>query len=370
LQSLLNRVTVQETAFFRHPEHFEVLARDILPTLPQPVTIWSAGCANGQEAYSLAMLLEEQGIAGTVIASDLSTAALQRTADARYTARELTGLSAERIAAHGTLTSHHWQIHDRLRARVRIVRHNLIEPLPEVARSCQVVFCRNVLIYFSAEHARPMLDRLADALPAALVFLGSAETMWSISDRYQTVRVGDTFYYRRSSVRSASLPAVAPPALDVAGRATVGPLPVPSRPVPVSSGPVAAPSGPVAAPSGPLPVPSGSPSVSSKSVHEDDSAAATDLKRAGQQALNNGDHAAAVVAFRKCAYLTPDDAVAHLYLGLALEASGDLVSAQRAFRAARQATLSMASGHIEHAIGGYAPAELLRLLDSKRQVLA
>ncbi|MDT5002491.1 MAG: chemotaxis protein methyltransferase CheR, partial [Mycobacterium sp.] len=66
LQGLLNRVTVQETAFFRHPQHFEVLVRDVLPTLPRPVTIWSAGCANGQEAFSLSMLLEEQGVDGRV----------------------------------------------------------------------------------------------------------------------------------------------------------------------------------------------------------------------------------------------------------------------------------------------------------------
>ena len=84
LQALLNRVTVQETAFFRHPEQFEVLAREVLPTLPQPVKIWSAGCANGQEAFSLAMLLEEQGIDGSVVGTDLSTTALQRTVAARY----------------------------------------------------------------------------------------------------------------------------------------------------------------------------------------------------------------------------------------------------------------------------------------------
>src|SRR3954464_12116636 len=96
LQRLVDRVTVQETAFFRHPEQFDVLAREVLPVLPQPVTIWSAGCANGQEAYSLAMLLEELGIAGTIVASDISTAAVRRTEQARYTDRELSGLSAER----------------------------------------------------------------------------------------------------------------------------------------------------------------------------------------------------------------------------------------------------------------------------------
>jgi len=76
VQNLLNQVTVQETNFFRHPDHYHVIARDILPRLARPVTIWSAGCANGQEAFSLAMLLEELRIAGSVIATDLSTTAL------------------------------------------------------------------------------------------------------------------------------------------------------------------------------------------------------------------------------------------------------------------------------------------------------
>ena len=135
LQSLLNRVTVQETGFFRHPEHFQVLAHDVLPTLAQPIRIWSAGCANGQEAFSLAMLLEEQGIDGSVIATDLSTQALERTSAARYAPRELTGLSPARIARHLTETKAGWQINESLRERVVTVRHNLMSPLPDQVRS-------------------------------------------------------------------------------------------------------------------------------------------------------------------------------------------------------------------------------------------
>jgi len=129
LQGLFNRVTVQETAFFRHPQHFQALARDILPALSRPVTIWSAGCANGQEAFSLAMLLEEQGIDGRVIATDISTAALQRTAAARYTGRELSGLSPERIAGHLTRTADTWHVNKPIRDRVSTLRHNLLDPL-------------------------------------------------------------------------------------------------------------------------------------------------------------------------------------------------------------------------------------------------
>ena len=157
LQGLLNRVTVQETAFFRHPEQFEVLARDVLPTLPRPVKIWSAGCANGQEPFSLAMLLEEQGIAGSVIGTDLSTTALQRTVAARYVTRELSGLSPRRIARHLTRTRDSWQINPAIRGRVRTLYHNLLDPLPLEVQSCQVIFCRNVLIYLSPDHTRAFL---------------------------------------------------------------------------------------------------------------------------------------------------------------------------------------------------------------------
>ena len=70
-------MTVQETSFFRHPEHFTLLAATSFAGWLSRCTIWSAACSNGQEAYSLAMLLEELGIDGSVIASDLSTAALR-----------------------------------------------------------------------------------------------------------------------------------------------------------------------------------------------------------------------------------------------------------------------------------------------------
>jgi chemotaxis protein methyltransferase CheR len=340
VQSLLNQVTVQETSFFRHPEHFRVIARDTLPRLARPVTIWSAGCANGQEAFSLAMVLEELCIAGSVIATDLSTSALQRTATATYQTRELTGLSPDRVARHLTKTSHGWRINENLRKRVSTLRHNLIEPIPEQVRGSQLVLCRNVLIYFSAEHARTFLDRLADTLPPADVYLGAAETMWSVSDRYETVRVDDTFYHRARTANPprAKLPNEGPHVPAIRGGTSGGNGRAPARVPPTSE------------------------------THTADTAEA--LAAAGHQAFDDGDHRSAVVAFRKCAYLSPDDALAHLHLGLALEASGDNFAALRAFGSARRAILETGATHDRHALGGYAASELLRLLDTKRQVPA
>jgi len=351
LQDLLNSVTVQETAFFRHPEHFDLLAREILPTLRPAVTLWSAGCANGQEAFSLAMLLEEQGIDGCVVASDLSTEALRRTRAARYSTRELSGLSPDRIARHLTRDPDGWVVNRDLRDRVSILRHNLVGQLPDEVRGCQVIFCRNVLIYFSPEHARAFLDKVADGIPAASLFLGAAETIWQLSSRFETVRSGETFSYRPRAERSVRetdrlvpirRPAATPVAAAVAEPADAARMS--GRRVAVAPAP--------------------SPAV------DRDLVSAGQLAGVGQQASASGDVQAAVVAFRKCAYLVPDDPMAHLHLGLALDSAGDQTSAQRAYAAARRALAQTDPARIAQAAEGYSAADLIRLLDTRQHVVA
>ena len=350
LQALLNRITVQETAFFRHPEQFEVLARDVLPTLPQPVNIWSAGCANGQEPFSLAMLLEEQGIAGSVIGTDLSTTALNRTVAARYVTRELSGLSPRRIARHLTRTEDTWQINATIRGRVRTQYHNLLDSPPPDVRSCQVIFCRNVLIYLSPDHTRTFLRRIAETFPpATAIFLGAAESIWQVSDRFRAVQSGDTFIHRQVSAdavagtaRSGQRNQRAAPAIPIR-------TPPPTR---ERAGAREAPLSHRVVPATVAPVP-----VSSADL----------LARVGQDAIAAGDFGAAVVAFRKHAYLAPNDPVAQLHLGLALDAAGDERSAQRAYAAARHALLHADPARSLAGIEGYATAELSSLLDAKQR---
>lgn len=365
LQSLLNRVTVQETAFFRHPEHFDVLARTILPTLGPPVTIWSAACANGQEAFSLAMLLEEHGIDGRVIATDLSTEALRRTTAARYSTRELSGLSPDRIARHLTRDGDAWLANSNIRDRISSFQHNLLDPIPAQVLACQIIFCRNVLIYFSPAHAGAFLERVADALPAASLFLGATETIWQLSTRYETVRSGDTYSYRRlakvtradNPVSQAAAPSHNPPRrIADKDRPTTGHMPramsAPNR----ADNPRSS--------TRPVIVPPTPPQTRTVDV-----ALAMLMARAGQLASAAGDVQAAVVAFRKCAYLAPDDPMAHLNLGLALESAGDQPSAGRAYAAARHALTQSDSAYIGDATGGYTTTDLMRLLDYKQAVI-
>jgi chemotaxis protein methyltransferase CheR len=367
LQSLLNNVTVQETAFFRHPEHFELLAREVLPSLAPPVTIWSAGCANGQEAFSLAMLLEEQGIDGDIVATDLSSHALRRTTAARYSTRELNGLSLDRIGRHLTRDGDTWLVNRNIRDRVGIFQHNLLHPVPHQVSACEVIFCRNVLIYFSPSHAKRFLDQVADVLPAASLFLGAAETIWQLSDRFETVRSGDTFRYQTqravAKTRDRSSPELALSQNYLPRIRHTDEMANPPGPRHTVTPP---PSAPAQAP----PTPSTLSSLS-RSPQElsptGDGADEVLLAQAGQQASAVGDVQAAVVAFRKCAYLAPNDPMAHLHLALALESAGDHASAQRAFAAARHTLTDSDPAHVDRVIEGYTMADLLRLIDSKQQ---
>lgn len=355
MQDLLNRVTVQETSFFRDAGQFVALADAVLPALRatgRPVRIWSAGCANGQEAYSLAMTLAESGIADwSVIASDISTDALARTRRARYLERELRGLNAARRQRFLVAAGKEHEVVPELRERVTVVRHNLAADQPPFAPDeCQVVFCRNVLIYFRHDDVVTFLDRVAARLPAtAYLFLGYSESLWQVTDRFQLTRLGDAFAYRPG--RAAPIEPRTPPAPKTAARAKragarpsprLRPRPEPERKV-TADEELALPTAPIA------------PSPGSM-----------ELMAAGEEALGRGDHAAAITAFRRATFVDPDHPVAHLNLGLALEVSGDDVAARRAYAAARAALDRCDTAAVETTLEGYHLDELVRLLELKQ----
>jgi len=335
LQHLLNRVTVQETSFFRDPGQFSAFAEVLLPALSAagaPVRVWSAGCANGQEAYSLAMVLVESKLENwQVIATDISTKALARTAAARYTERELAGLSPARRARHlvpaggmpGT-----WEVAPAVRKRVLAVRHNLsADPPPVPAGQCQVVFCRNVLIYFGHDEVVAFLNRLSAWLPwGGHLFLGYSESLWLVSDRFHLVRLGDAFVYRNGPNEPSGT------ANRLVPERKSPPAPAFHREANLSTGSD--------------PVPPGMLAV-------------------GEAAMGARDYAGAVTAFRKAAFLNPDQPVAYLSLGLALEAIGDLAASQRAYAAARASVNRCDAAEVEATLEGYGLDEFTRLLDQK-----
>lgn len=345
LQDLLDRITVQETSFFRDPGQFVALAR-ILQEWRGPMTVWSAACANGQEPYSIAMVLAESPVTDwQVIATDVSSRALERTRKARYSEKELTGVSPERRARWFRKDGDRWAVEPVLRERVAVERHNLVgQPPPFEPGRCPIVFCRNVLIYFRQGDAVTFLERLAQWLPPeGHLFLGYSESLWQVTDAFKLVRLGDAFVYRPTAPGQV-------PAATEAERPRRRTAPAEPRPVRPRNEPRRASAG---------------ERVAAERQAREALPSVIDLLSAGEAASAAGDYEAAAAAFRKAAYLEPDHPIPHLHLGLALEAAGHDGAAGRAYAAARAAVDRADVAAVEAALEGYRMEELVRLLDSK-----
>jgi chemotaxis methyl-accepting protein methylase len=345
LQRLVDRVTIQESQFFRDEGQFATLAREVLPALPAGL-IWSAGCANGQEAWSLAITLLESGRTDcTILATDISTAALRRAEEGRYHARELRGLSPARRDRWFVAGKGGFEVGPEARRLVRFAHHNLATgSLPFHSGNCRLVFCRNVMIYFSDDEISSLLARIGAGLgPGGLLFLGYSESLsWVRSTPFERIRLGDSFVYR---VAAGDRPPPAPRRMAPATpRRTARAKPVPATEV-------AAPADPALA-----------DPVLADPVLADPGRAGPFLLE-GQEALATGDAAHAVRAFRKAAYLRPGDATVSLHLAFAFDALGDTDAARRWFRLAQDAIVASDTAH--PVLEGWSAEELTRLLERK-----
>jgi chemotaxis methyl-accepting protein methylase len=332
-QEVLDRVTVQESGFFRHPDQFAALAREVLPALDGPMVVWSAGCANGQEAYSLAMELAASGVPDwRVVATDISATAVARARAGRYSSTELAGLPATHrhwLRPSGSL----WEVDPALRHRVRVERANLTARFPVGPGRCQVVFCRNVLIYLSRPVTESFLDRLADWLaPGGLVFLGYSEAVLAPTPRLRIQRLGPTHALR------------ATPREEPGGLWTTGSLDPGDRLRSPTGGPDAGPPGSTAS-TGPL--------------------TAAEMAQAGEVAARDGNHAEAVAAFRKAVFLDPDHFVAWFQLGVALGAVQDGRGARRAYAAGLAALERCDQNAVTAGLDGWAADELAGVLRAR-----
>jgi chemotaxis protein methyltransferase CheR len=196
-RKLIHAMTTNETLFFRDLRPFELLRTTILPSLlaaratERRLTFWSAACSTGQEPYTVAMMLREyfpqlQGWNIRIIASDLSSDVLARAIRGRYTQLEVNrGLPAKFLVKFFTRDGDDWQIREEIRRMIEFREVNLTEAwsfLPKM----DVIFMRNVLIYFNQETKRKILSRIAPLLPASgYLFLGSAETTLNIANEFE-----------------------------------------------------------------------------------------------------------------------------------------------------------------------------------------
>ena len=224
---LVEAMTTNETSWFRDGTPFEAFRSMVVPELlalpPQRrINIWSAACSSGQEAYTIAMILAEEvlprGRAADILGTDISQAMLDRTREGCYGQLEIgRGLPAPMLVRHFQRHGTQWRVNDRLRAMVRVQHLNLADHWPMLP-VFDVVFLRNVLIYFDTETKRAVLRRVRQVLsPQGFLFLGGAETTLGLDeDGWTRTTVHGFTLYRPIPGGTHAAPALttAPPAVQ------------------------------------------------------------------------------------------------------------------------------------------------------------
>lgn len=217
LDELLECVRVGETRLFRHKQQIEIVEQVIAPALRgrRDLRVWSAGCAAGEEAYTLAAVLSRAlpDARLDVLATDVSADALERAAEAAYPATAIAHVPEayrEDFVVDGDVL----RVRPELARMVRFERANLIDDAP--AEACDLVWCRNVLIYFTADARRRAIEHVIGATRmGGYVFVGYSESLRGVAE-LEPVRSGDAIYYVRTPKRVAvRTPAVGIPAVPV-----------------------------------------------------------------------------------------------------------------------------------------------------------
>jgi chemotaxis protein methyltransferase CheR len=218
---LVEALTTGETSFNRDSHPFTAFRCHILPALADEIRrrrklgsaypmakIWSAGCSTGQEPYSIAMAVRDFVVTDyrkdlkpddfSILATDVSAKSLSVAKEGRYYERELDrGLPAELRNRYFSRSGDTWVINDELRRQIDFRRFNFLDPLSDLG-SFDVIFCRNVLIYFDAATRQALCDQFYNLLTMdGLLILGAAESLYGLTTPFHLEEIGKTFAYRK-----------------------------------------------------------------------------------------------------------------------------------------------------------------------------
>ena len=340
---LIDALTVRETYFFRHPDQFEELRRRVLPTLHNfmrdgaKLRVWSAGCASGEEAYSLAMVFDGEGLAGQtqIIASDISPAALERGRVGHYREWSMRSIQPELRARYFRSEAGGYNILEGLRDQITFRQFNLADPgYPSIESNIghfPLIFCRNVLMFFDPKTIAQVAKRLwASLVPGGWLFLGPSDPNVSAYADFEVHVTPSGLVYRRPSsacprTRSSlapSLPAATtsqvPARSEVQGEHLAQPMAADKLPDNIRStwnaqGPEAA----LSLCEGAL-----QRTETALELHHLHGLLLWELQR----------HSEAAAAMRRVLYLDRDNAIAHFGLANLLERQGALIAARRSYQ--------------------------------------
>src|SRR6201981_1996249 len=212
-EALLERLLTQETSFFRYPAVYETFEKRVLPELhvkkfwknPRTLRVWSAGCSSGEEPYSIAITIADAlSFADSwnveILATDVGRQALKHAERGIYSGRSISKVSEKQLVAHFSPVANGHQIKPRLRKMVSFAQMNLASPV-YVGRM-DLIFCMNVLIYFTEERRQSLVQRFYEALePGGYLFLGHSESISKMPVKFQAIVLGDCILYRKPTMQ-------------------------------------------------------------------------------------------------------------------------------------------------------------------------
>ncbi|MCB2214685.1 CheR family methyltransferase [Desulfofustis glycolicus] len=214
-RQIVDAISTNETLFFRDKAPFELLQHKMLPeiidartpaapNLKTPVKIWSAAASTGQELYSIAIIIKElvrdlPRYQFTLLGTDISDAALAQASYGKYNRFEIErGLDQRSLQRYFTLFGDSWKIKDEIRSMVSFRKYNLMQPFTGLGKF-DIIFCRNVAIYFTLEDRKVLFNKIADSLADdGFLVIGSTESLTGVCPRFVPKRHLRTIFYQKS----------------------------------------------------------------------------------------------------------------------------------------------------------------------------
>jgi len=217
-EALLERLLTQETSFFRYPGVYEAFEKRVLPEVhvkkfwrnPRTLRIWSAGCSTGEEPYSIAITITDSlSFADSwnveILATDVGRQALKHAERGVYSGRSIGSVSEKQLANHFSVVEGGQQVKPRLRKMVSFAQMNLASPV--YLGRMDAIFCMNVLIYFSEERRRALVQRFYETLePGGYLFLGHSESISKMPVKFQAIVLNDCILYRKPTAEELLKP--------------------------------------------------------------------------------------------------------------------------------------------------------------------
>ena len=384
LDELIAEITIGETYFFRHQEHFDALRDVVLPDLlarnqaKRSLRIWCAGCADGPEAYSLAILLEREmahklvGWEVSILGTDINRRSLARARAGKFEEWALRTTNEDLRRDCFLQEGKSWQIAPKYKQWISFQYHNLVEdPVPSLVNNLtafDLIVCRNVMIYFGPDLMHKMIRQFHECLvEGAWLLVGPTEpNMTSFTSFYAVNAPGVTMYQKAPQLTPVAL------ALD--------PVIAPALPPPVEV--VRTPAPRKSAPLNPIV----ERTLAEVRLHADGGEWANAvqcceqlLKRDNLNSLVHfyhalvleqmGHHAEAEPALRRAIYLDRQSVLPHYYLGLLLQSRGDPRQAARSFENAVELLESLSDADVLADADGITVAEMKKLAKMHLQVL-